>query len=487
MVRNKHPKICFQHTPLHKRWEPHALTYLIQRSSFWIATFSVSAFLVGNMIGQHGWYAFWKSVVGRGAEAYITYTGTVTPIELVPDYMQWSTRYGGDPHEHTYRQVPQSVLVPLPTYRSSVQANHKETSPIGQIYSVGYNGSYATGGEHDGSHPGIDIRVPIGTPVRAMANGIVEEAKVSTGFGKVIVVVHPNVPDPANPKETTTLYSSYAHLSAMYVEVGAVVKKGEQIGLTGYTGYASGPHLHFQIDRSEAPWHPYWPFTSGEASRAHMTIDQAVSAGLHSERVLENTVHPMLYVQANYPSLDPEIVIVRADPEEPEVTAPVVKTAPPSRETLISRAQSRREERLRSRLSRRRFAEETPVPVPPVPVEVVKKDEIVSADPTVVPSPASKEVHTVSISHDGSFAGRGWETVKIILLDKEGNVVRNPDFKKDVYMRLAYGLAEFRPVVLKEQHFVNGVATIRMLPRGRRTVVIQVQPYGVMSKPMVYK
>ena len=484
MGQNKYPKIRFHNTPLHQRWEPHALAYLMQRSSFWIATFSVTAFLVGNMIGQHGWYAFWKSVVGKGAESFITYTGTVSPIDQVPDYTKWAS-YGGDPHKHTYRQVPQDLLVPLPLYRSSTQNKHMEVSKIGQIYSVGYNGSYASGGEHDGSHPGIDIRVPIGTPIRSIANGIVEKAKDSTGFGKVVVIMHPNVPDPANPKQTTTLYSAYAHLSAIYVEEGAIIKKGEEIGLSGDTGYASGPHLHFQIDRNSAPWHPYWPFSATEARRAHMTTAQAVNSGFHSERVIEHTVNSMLYVQANYPSVTSDTLIAKADTDDEPKNEPVKKVAPPSRATLVSRAQSRREERIRQRLSRMKYSSQ-PV-VKKEPVKVVKKDEVVSADPTVIPAPASKDVHTVSIEHDGYFSGRGWENVKITLLDKQGNVVRNPVFTKDVYMRLAYGAAEFRPVVLKERNFRDGVANLRMLPRGRRTVVIQVQPFGVLSRPMVYK
>ena len=144
-MRKRSPKVRFHHTPLHARREPHAIQFLMERSSFWIASLSLIAFLMGNMVGQHGWRVFWASVLGEGSDATIEYTGMVTPIEKVPNYVEWA-RYGGNPHEHTYRQVPQNVLVDLPKYNASQQSNHMELSAIGQIYSVGHMGSYATGG-----------------------------------------------------------------------------------------------------------------------------------------------------------------------------------------------------------------------------------------------------------------------------------------------------------------------------------------------------
>ncbi|MDD3897228.1 MAG: hypothetical protein PHU04_05345, partial [Candidatus Peribacteraceae bacterium] len=98
MKQKKLPKVRFHHTPLHRRREPHVFAYLAERTSFWVATLSVIAFLVGNMVGQHGWYVFWRSVWGEGSDAYIVFTGTVTPIEKVPDYVRWAQQYGGDPH-----------------------------------------------------------------------------------------------------------------------------------------------------------------------------------------------------------------------------------------------------------------------------------------------------------------------------------------------------------------------------------------------------
>ena len=507
MKQQKLPKVRFQHTPLHKRREPHVFTYLAERTSFWVATLSVIAFLVGNMVGQHGWYVFWNSVWGEGSEAYIVFTGVAMPIEEVPDYVRWAQQYGGDPHEHTYQQVPRDLLVDLPVYNPALQSQHMELSSIGQIYSVGYSGAYRTGGDLDGSHPGIDIRVPVGTPVLSIANGVVDSVGNDPGgYGTYVVIKHPNVPNPSDPSNTTVLYSAYAHLSAAYVEEGTVVQKGERIALSGKSGGATGPHLHFQLDRADAPWHPYWPFTTTEARRAgYATTSQAVNAGFGKERVLEYTVNPMLYVQAEYA---PFTLIASTDADEQHAAAgqqsssvsssSSVKQAP-SRSTYIARLQSRVAERARLRAVRSQFsvvANDTTVPVPSVqqqPVAdsssvVANRETVVSSDIAPLPSSGEKQhIASVRISHDGSFAGRGWETVTVELLDANGKTVMSPVWTQDLYLKTAYGEAEFRPAVLKEQNFVDGEAEVKMLPRGHRTIVIQIQPLGAMSTPVVYK
>jgi murein DD-endopeptidase MepM/ murein hydrolase activator NlpD len=85
-------------------------------------------------------------------------------------------------------------------------------------------------------HKGIDYALPLGTPVLAAADGIVEKAGVdSTGYGNVIIIRH--------------LWNDgtvYAHLRNWSVQVGQKVKAGEIIGYSGNTGNSTGPHLHFE-------------------------------------------------------------------------------------------------------------------------------------------------------------------------------------------------------------------------------------------------
>lgn len=88
------------------------------------------------------------------------------------------------------------------------------------------------------AHRGIDYGAPVGTPVRAVANGTVEFAGRQGGYGNVVILAHPN--------NITTLY---AHLHGFTAKVrkGARVNQGEVIGQVGMTGLTSGPHLHYEF------------------------------------------------------------------------------------------------------------------------------------------------------------------------------------------------------------------------------------------------
>jgi murein DD-endopeptidase MepM/ murein hydrolase activator NlpD len=94
-------------------------------------------------------------------------------------------------------------------------------------------------------HRGIDIAVPTGTPVRAMAPGRVHFAGTLSGYGRVVIVDHRG--------GTRTLY---AHLSEIHVVTGQALEGRPIIGLSGATGRVTGPHLHFEIQRRGHPEDP---------------------------------------------------------------------------------------------------------------------------------------------------------------------------------------------------------------------------------------
>lgn len=87
-------------------------------------------------------------------------------------------------------------------------------------------------------HRGVDIDVPDGTEVRAMARGRVRFVGTQSGYGQVIWLDHPG-----------ELLTVYAHLSAIHVRAGEEIRNGQVIGLSGHSGNAAGPHLHFEIWR----------------------------------------------------------------------------------------------------------------------------------------------------------------------------------------------------------------------------------------------
>ncbi|MDT8369720.1 MAG: M23 family metallopeptidase [Longimicrobiales bacterium] len=87
-------------------------------------------------------------------------------------------------------------------------------------------------------HRGVDLAVPEGTPVRAMAGGRVAFAGVQGGFGNAVWIDHGG-----------EVWSLYAHLSRLDVATGREVGPGQAIGLSGSTGDVTGPHLHFEVWR----------------------------------------------------------------------------------------------------------------------------------------------------------------------------------------------------------------------------------------------
>jgi len=85
-------------------------------------------------------------------------------------------------------------------------------------------------------HAGVDYGAPMGTPVRVVSDGIVEFAGWQNGYGNVVAVKHAD--------DRSTLY---AHLSRIDVRKGQAVTQGMHIGAVGMTGWATGPHLHFEF------------------------------------------------------------------------------------------------------------------------------------------------------------------------------------------------------------------------------------------------
>jgi murein DD-endopeptidase MepM/ murein hydrolase activator NlpD len=89
-------------------------------------------------------------------------------------------------------------------------------------------------------HTGVDWGMPTGTTVRSAANGVVTRTGSEGAYGNSIHVRH---------KDGTT--GLYAHLSGINVKPGQRVKSGQSIGKVGSTGRSTGPHLHFEVRKSD--------------------------------------------------------------------------------------------------------------------------------------------------------------------------------------------------------------------------------------------
>jgi murein DD-endopeptidase MepM/ murein hydrolase activator NlpD len=94
-----------------------------------------------------------------------------------------------------------------------------------------------SGGDGE-AHEGIDIAVPVGTPIRAAGGGTVEAAGADADYGMFVLLRHPGGYE-----------SMYGHASRVLVREGDSVVAGQVIALTGSSGRSTAPHLHFEIRR----------------------------------------------------------------------------------------------------------------------------------------------------------------------------------------------------------------------------------------------
>lgn len=236
----------------------------------------------------------------------LEFDGTVMPISKIPDWSKVKPSLWND-----YKKIPLSQWIETPLYDPEILKTPSDQLKWGvsedrsdfnekATYIVPYMGTYKFDGlEYSGSHPGIDIRVPKGTSVKAIGNGeVVEAVQSDSGFGNYIVIRHVNFPSLKDSDLKKTYYSCYGHLEKILVKEGQVVSKNEFIGLSGQSGSASLPHLHFQIDNSEATWHPYWPYKTEEIKEAGYKNDHdSVNNGLGRKGAILKTIHPLAYVQ----------------------------------------------------------------------------------------------------------------------------------------------------------------------------------------------
>jgi biotin carboxyl carrier protein len=94
-------------------------------------------------------------------------------------------------------------------------------------------------------HNGIDLAADEGTPVVAPNSGMVRLAEHLLSGGNTVIIDH-----------GLNISSTYMHLNTIDVTVGEEVKRGQQLGTVGMTGYANGPHLHWEVNIGQFPVNP---------------------------------------------------------------------------------------------------------------------------------------------------------------------------------------------------------------------------------------
>jgi murein DD-endopeptidase MepM/ murein hydrolase activator NlpD len=95
-------------------------------------------------------------------------------------------------------------------------------------------------------HTGIDISAPIGTPIRAAADGTVKSAAMESGYGREVIIDHGH-----------NIETCYAHMSGFAVMAGQTVVRGQVIGYVGMSGRTTGAHLHYEVRIRSTPVNPH--------------------------------------------------------------------------------------------------------------------------------------------------------------------------------------------------------------------------------------
>ena len=146
------------------------------------------------------------------------------------------------------RVDPVTHLITIYDPKGNIETTIQATTawPVGGVVTLEFGVSdlpYQT------AHTGIDIADPhhqIGRPITVFMAGTVSQVvNVDNVYGRYVFVDHGN-----------NIQSQYWHVSQALVAVGQQVKPGDVIGLEGETGYATGPHLHFQINVYGIPVNP---------------------------------------------------------------------------------------------------------------------------------------------------------------------------------------------------------------------------------------
>lgn len=133
----------------------------------------------------------------------------------------------------------------VPVRAALVGTRHYETTPsVPSHWPLDLQGFVTRGRVGEGAggdgeaHEGIDIAVPVGTPIRASGGGKVEAAGTDADYGMFVLLRHPGGYE-----------SMYGHASRLLVRDGDSVVAGQVIALTGSSGRSTAPHLHFEIRR----------------------------------------------------------------------------------------------------------------------------------------------------------------------------------------------------------------------------------------------
>ncbi len=215
------------------------------------------------------------AIIGNGSTSVPVLDKTIFPVDRIPN---WGAMRTSDQWDRTYAQMTDADFVSIPPYDLS-----QLTIPMSSLssplldknipiitaklfYSTRYFASYSVDAdEFTGMHSGVDLKLPIGTPIGAIGNGIVRYAANDGALGLHVIIEHKLI-------SGEKVFSIYGHFSTIAVKEGDQVDAGQTIGTVGMTGNTTAPHLHLQVDREtgtdpHVPWSPLYAPTKAQAAK----------------------------------------------------------------------------------------------------------------------------------------------------------------------------------------------------------------------------
>lgn len=187
--------------------------------------------------------------------------------------------------------IPTATSFIYPVGNGAVQPTWDPTSPNGYFITQGFNTScdpsagqgYYLYGLYYCGHTGVDLATENASSViHATAAGLVVSAGYNGSYGVMVRIQHV-LPD------GTSVYSQYEHMAygSLAVYVGEIVTEGQQIGLVGATGFATGAHLHFEIKSVNDDG---WGYTFGNAALIAGYFEPLSFVAAHSAHPITVTI-----------------------------------------------------------------------------------------------------------------------------------------------------------------------------------------------------
>ncbi len=280
------------------------------------------------------------SIVAMGFVVWILSTGMfassalskVAPNTSLEYPLKQVTTFACRQQMKPWSELPASCKVSLPIITNADYKRFENVGDYKSIYTVLRWATYPGQWDVDkGDHAGVDIASANGTPLYAVAHGIVTFAGTQAGYGNVVKIMF--------RYNNKTYHAVYGHMHGISVSRGDIVEKGQFIGELWNTGSTFGAlwgnHVHFEINHDNGG-RPAFYYAGCPALQTH-TFTQITNNGLCRSYREQYSVDPILFIeQSRQRRIDVAVVHPSPSPQPPvSVTPPTAVTpSPVSPQTL---------------------------------------------------------------------------------------------------------------------------------------------------------